>query len=103
MDVNDPTRIEDFQAVADGYVLEQNYPNPFNPETTIEYHITKPGKTSMTIYNVLGEIIEIFDKGFQDIGNYQILFNGRKYPSGIYFYKIKSGDFSEIKSMVLVK
>jgi hypothetical protein len=87
----------------DKMYLEQNYPNPFNPETTIKYYIAKPGKTSITIYNVLGEIIEIFDKGFQDIGIYRIIFNGRNYPSGVYYYKIKSGDFSKIKSMVLIK
>ena len=84
-------------------ILIKNYPNPFNPETTIEYYITNPGKTSITIYNVLGEIIEIIDNGFHDVGNYKIIFNGRKHPSGVYYYKIKSGDLSEIKSMVLIK
>ena len=88
---------------AESYALRQNYPNPFNPETTIEYYIAKPGKTSITIYNVLGEIIELFDEGFQNIGNNHIIFNGGTYPSGVYFYKIKSGDFSNIKSMVLLK
>lgn len=85
------------------FSLKQNYPNPFNPETIIEYYIAKPGKTSITIYNVLGEIIEIFDKGFQDIGIYQIKFNGRKHPSGVYYYKIKSVNFSETRSMLLIK
>ena len=84
-------------------ILSKNYPNPFNPESTIEYYIPKPGKTSITIYNVLDEIIKIFEMGFQDIGNYKIIFNGRKHPSGVYYYKIKSGDLSEIKSMILIK
>ncbi len=83
--------------------LKQNYPNPFNPQTTIEYYISKPGKTSIAIYNVLGEIINMVDEGFQDIGNYKITFSGKNYASGVYYYEIKSGDYSETKSMVLIK
>lgn len=97
------TAIKENKSQDNTFSLKQNYPNPFNPETKIEYYIAKPGITSITIYNVLGEIVDIFDLGFQDIGNYQIIFNGRKHSSGVYFYKIKSGDFSEIKSMLLIK
>lgn len=97
------TKILERDKINSNYILHENYPNPFNPETTIEYFIAKPGKTSITIYNVIGKIIEIFDEGFQNIGNNRIIFNGGKYPSGIYYYKIKSGEFSEIKSMVLLK
>jgi len=86
-----------------GLELEQNYPNPFNPSTTIEYYISKSGKTFVSIYNVLGEIVKIFNEGYQEIGNYNITFNGDNFPSGIYYYQIKSGDYSDTKSMVLIK
>lgn len=97
------TKILERDKIKSNYILHQNYPNPFNPETTIEFFIAKPGNTSIIIYNILGEIVEIFEKGFQNIGKYQLIFNGGKYPSGVYYYKINSGDFSKIKSMVLLK
>jgi hypothetical protein len=97
------TKILERDKIVSNYILHQNYPNPFNPETTIEYFIAEPGKTSIIIFNILGEIIELFDEGFQTIGRHYIIFNGRKYPSGVYYYKIKSGNFSEIRSMVLLK
>jgi len=83
--------------------IKQNYPNPFNPKTTIEYYLTRSAKTSITVYNVLGEIIKVFDEGFQTAGTHEITFNGENYPSGIYYYNIKSGSFSKTKSMVLLK
>jgi hypothetical protein len=97
------TKISERAKIKSDYTLHQNYPNPFNPETTIEYFLSKPGKTSIEIYNVLGEVIELVDEGLQSMGRHYIIFNGREYPSGVYYYKIKSGDFSEIKSMVLLK
>ena len=97
------TKIFERSKIKSNYVLYQNYPNPFNPETKIEYFISEPGKTSIIIFNILGEVIEIYNEGFQTIGNHHIVFNGRKYPSGVYYYKINSGNFSEIKSMVLLK
>lgn len=97
------TEILERDKIKTNYILHQNYPNPFNPETTIEFFIAEPGKTSIIIYNILGEIIEIFDEGFQAVGSHCIIFNGEKYPSGVYYYKIRSGDFSEISSMVLLK
>ncbi len=97
------TKVLEMDKIKSNYTLHQNYPNPFNPVTTIEYYIAEPGKTTITIFNLLGQIIEIIDEGFQNIGKYHIIFNGGKYPSGVYYYKIKSGNFSEIKSMVLLK
>ena len=84
-------------------ILKQNYPNPFNPTTTIEYYIAKPGYIKITIFNVLGETIEIIDEDFRNVGHYKIEFDGKEYPSGIYYYKLEIGEFSEIKSMFLLK
>ena len=87
----------------ESYSLSQNYPNPFNPETKILFSIPKPGLTRLAVYNVLGEeILKLVDE-FKPAGEYEIKFNGEKYSSGVYFYKLTSGDFSETKKMVLIK
>ena len=84
-------------------ILLQNYPNPFNPSTTIEYYISKPEFITLTVYNDLGEIIEVIDQEFKSIGYHKTEFDGKRYPSGIYFYNLNVGEFSETKSMILLK
>lgn len=85
------------------YNLSQNYPNPFNPSTTIDYQIPKSGNVKLIIYNILGQEINILVNEFKQSGSYNIEFNAAYLSSGIYFYKIESGSFSEIKSMILLK
>lgn len=85
------------------FELSQNYPNPFNPITTIEYFVSQPCKISLTIYNVLGKKIKIFNEGFKNIGKYKIHFDGQMYPSGIYYYRLESVKYSDTKSMLLIK
>jgi len=85
------------------YSLSQNYPNPFNPSTQIEYSLKNDGKITINIYNVLGEQVTSLVNGFQTAGNYKVVWNASRFSSGIYFYRIKSGDFNQIKKMVLIK
>jgi hypothetical protein len=94
--------IEDKQ-VAYTYSLEQNYPNPFNPTTTIYYSLEKPGKVSLVIYNALGQKIATLVDGYKNAGTHSITFDARNFASGIYFYHIKSGNFSATRKMVIVK
>jgi hypothetical protein len=90
------------------YALEQNYPNPFNPETTINYSLATKGLVSLTVYNLMGQkVLTLVDKE-QLAGNYVVRWNGLndqnlKVASGIYFYRIKSGDFTKIQKMLLLK
>ena len=87
------------------YKLNQNYPNPFNPSTKISYEIMNPGFISLKIYDLLGrEIAELINET-KEAGRYTIDFNAAKYSlaSGIYFYRIKAGEFVDTKRMVLVK
>ena len=93
------------------YNLFQNYPNPFNPTTTISYTIpeNKPEnhsfqqKTTLKVFNVLGkEVATLVDKN-QSPGCYQVIFNAKELPSGIYFYKITAGDFIQLRKMILLK
>ena len=83
--------------------LHQNYPNPFNPATTIEYELVKPGYVILLIYDINGREIKSIDLGPKFPGNYNFRFNGKGYPSGVYYYKLSSGDFSKTRKMVILK
>jgi len=85
------------------YSLFQNYPNPFNPKTYIKFSIPKRNSVKIVIYNILGMMVEtLIDKRY-DEGDHEVYWNAEKYPSGVYFYKIITADFSETKRMVFVK
>jgi hypothetical protein len=85
------------------YSLQQNYPNPFNPSTKISFSIIEAGIVNLKIYNLMGEEILTLLNDYKDIGTYTIDFNASGLSSGIYFYKIISGNYTEIKKMVLIK
>ena len=97
-------------AVEDGNVtapvefnLAQNYPNPFNPNTTIEYTIAKSGIVKIAIFNTLGQRVKTLVDTHQLSGKHTLTLNGKDLSSGIYFYSIKTGDFSQTKKMILMK
>jgi len=85
------------------YVLEQNYPNPFNPSTTIKFGIPEKNNVVVKIYNSLGSEIATLVNEVRDAGSYEIQFNASNFSSGIYFYKIESGNFIQTKKMLLLK
>jgi len=95
--------VENAPGLPDKYQLSQNYPNPFNPSTTISYSIPKEGNVVLKIYNVLGQEIKTLINQFQSAGNYKISFDASFLTSGIYFYSIRSDNFTQVKKMVLVK
>ena len=85
------------------YRLYENYPNPFNPSTTIKFSMPEAGNVTLTVYNALGKEIKVLFSGIKREGVHEITFNAGNLPSGVYFYRIKAGDFSDIKKMVLLK
>ncbi|MFA7289926.1 MAG: S8 family serine peptidase [Melioribacteraceae bacterium] len=90
------------------YALYQNYPNPFNPTTTIYYSIPKGGNVKLEIYNALGEIINILQDSYQDAGNHTVVWNGKQLngssaSSGIYFYRLLTNEFTQVRKMLLLK
>lgn len=85
------------------YDLSQNFPNPFNPSTVITYSIPVSSNVVINVYNVIGEQIKSLVNGYQEAGSYKVNFDARKLSNGIYFYKIQSGSFVEIKKMMLLK
>jgi len=87
----------------DKYSLSQNYPNPFNPVTKINFSIPKNGFVTIKIYDILGKEVDVLVNKEYSAGVYSIDYDGSKLSSGVYFYKLCSGNFIETKKMMLVK
>lgn len=85
------------------FYLYQNYPNPFNPETTIKFQIAKPGFVQLKIYDLLGNEVANLVDGYKISGVYSINFMVQDLPSGIYFYRLDSNQYSETKKLVILK
>jgi hypothetical protein len=85
------------------YALDQNYPNPFNPVTTIQFSLEKTARTTLEIYNVLGQKVATLVNGELNAGAYRYQWNGSGMASGIYFYRLRSDNFVATKKMLLVK
>ncbi|HZW38954.1 MAG TPA: YCF48-related protein [Ignavibacteriaceae bacterium] len=87
------------------YKLSQNYPNPFNPSTIINYSLPSSGNVSIKVYNIIGKEVATIVNGYQEAGNYIRQFNASEngLSSGVYFYTIKSGSFTDTKKMVILK
>ena len=83
--------------------LGQNFPNPFNPATTISYQIPKDGRVTIKIFDVTGREVTTLVDEFKPSGQYSVRFDASHLSSGIYFYSIKSGDYSAVKKMSLIK
>ena len=89
------------------FILEQNYPNPFNPETKIKYQVPLrkggSGVVMLKIFDITGKEIAILVNQKQNAGTYEVIFDGSNLPSGIYFYQLRVGTYSETKKMLLIK
>ena len=90
-------------SVPDKFRLEQNYPNPFNPSTQLEFGISDLGFVSLRVFNALGKEVAVLVNETLSPGSYKTEFNGANYPSGIYYYKLEAGNFSEVRKMILLK
>lgn len=90
------------------FALEQNYPNPFNPATTISFALPQTGHVSLNVMNILGQTVRELVTEKLSAGVHQVEFdgrdaNGRTLPSGVYFYRLVSGNFSQTRKMLFVK
>ena len=85
------------------YNLKQNYPNPFNPSTNIMYQVKNAGTVKISVFDIQGKEIETLVNEKQSPGTYEVTFDGSKYTSGVYFYKITTGEYSETKKMLMIK
>jgi tetratricopeptide (TPR) repeat protein len=89
--------------VPERYELAVNYPNPFNPTTTIRYAIPQPSVVVLKVYDMLGKDVATLVNEEKPIGYYEVEFDASRLSSGIYFYHLQSGNFHDIKKMLLVK
>jgi len=85
------------------FLLEQNYPNPFNPTTTINFSISNNSYVSLKIFDNTGKEVRTLVNGVKPSGNYQIEFDASTLPSGVYYYKLQSGDFKVTRKLILLR
>ncbi len=86
------------------YALNQNYPNPFNPTTEISFDLRQASHVNLTIYNVLGQKVETLVDEYREAGHYDdVTWDAGSYSSGVYFYRISAGTFTDTKKMLLLK
>jgi aminopeptidase N len=107
-DILEVTEVDNEQSVVYNFDLQQNFPNPFNPSTTIKYSIPKGIKgekqdVRLVVYDLLGHEVVTLVNEQHNSGNYEVTFDATDLVSGIYFYKLQYGNFSESKKMVLIK
>ncbi len=85
------------------FKLSQNYPNPFNPTTKISYALPKSGLVTLRVYDILGKEVATLVNEVKNAGNYTVDFSASNFTSGVYFYKLETNGFSDIKKMMLIK
>ncbi|MBI5402395.1 MAG: T9SS type A sorting domain-containing protein [Ignavibacteriae bacterium] len=99
-----PTGINGNSSIVEGFKLHQNYPNPFNPKTNIRFSVLKPGDVNITVYDISGKTVKTLFNGYKQAGEYEVIFDGEKLSSGVYFYIMTAGNgFRETKIMTLIK
>jgi hypothetical protein len=89
--------------VPKSFNLYQSYPNPSNPSTIISYDLPQKEHVTLVIYDVLGRQVKNLVDNYQEPGKYKVTFNGSNLSSGIYFYRLQAGTFTETKKLVLMK
>ena len=95
--------VHDHGSLLAEFQLHQNYPNPFNPATTIHYELPSAGHVSLRVYDLLGREIRTLVDERQNAGDHLVMFNAGSLPSGVYFYRLKAGDFVATKRLILLK
>ena len=90
-------------AVPTEFALAQNYPNPFNPVTTIHYELPQESFVTLKLYNLLGQTAAVLLNEKKEAGRYKVKWDASMMPSGVYFYKVQAGKFTDIKKMLLIR
>ncbi|MEO8512699.1 MAG: choice-of-anchor V domain-containing protein [Ignavibacteria bacterium] len=106
--VYNPIGIINISTIADKFSISQNYPNPFNPVTTIRFAIpsnvkSQTSNVKLVVFDILGKEVETLVNQQLKPGTYEVEWNGRNYASGIYYYRIQTENFVELKKMIMVK
>jgi predicted CXXCH cytochrome family protein len=99
----DPLDVELEEGMPTVYNLSQNFPNPFNPSTEIKFAIPEAGNVTVVIYDALGNQVARLVNDYLAAGNYNVTWNAKNYASGVYYYRLESKDFVQVKKMILLK
>ena len=102
-EVDNATSITGNNGTINGYNLSQNYPNPFNPTTEINFTIPETGFVELKVYDLTGRLVKTLVSDMKNAGSYNVEFNAEGISSGVYFYKLSTDNFSDIKKMILLK
>ncbi len=107
-DLTTPTSVEDGEVLPFSFALDQNYPNPFNPQTTIRYHVAQDADVKVEVFNIMGQRVRTLVDQKMKQGTYTVVWNGDNnrgeiVSSGIYFVKMSTGFFKQIRKMTLVR
>ncbi len=97
------TFVEDLYTSPQVFALEQNYPNPFNPSTTISFTVPKTVKTTITIYNMLGQKVATLLDEVKQPGSYRVTFDASHVAAGVYIYQMRAGSFVASRKMIVIK
>jgi choice-of-anchor B domain-containing protein len=97
------TGVGGINTTADKFSLEQNYPNPFNPSTTIKYSLPKNTYVTIKVHDIIGRQVAALTDGYETAGEHTINYDASRLPSGVYFYTLKTEEFSDTKKMTLLK
>jgi GH35 family endo-1,4-beta-xylanase len=101
---DNPTGVEEMvSGLPLNYQLEQNFPNPFNPTTSIRYDISKTSQVTLKVFDILGRQVQTLVNTKQVPGQYTVTFNAQYLGSGVYFYRLSAGTFTETKKLMLLK
>jgi hypothetical protein len=93
----------EFTDIPEEVTLSQNYPNPFNPSTTITYTVPEEMRVRLDVYDILGRRVATLVDQSQNAGRYQVQFDMTRYASGVYLYRIVTGESTLVKKMTLIK
>ncbi|MBN2355596.1 T9SS type A sorting domain-containing protein, partial [candidate division KSB1 bacterium] len=96
-------QVEEIRQLPTIYSLNQNYPNPFNPTTTIEFALPQRSEVTLVVYDALGRVVAELANGYLNAGYYEMNFDARNLASGVYFVRLKAGDFVSVKKAMLLK
>jgi len=85
------------------WTLEQNFPNPFNPSTIIRYGLPARAHVILTVFNTIGQQVAVLQNGALDAGYHETIFNADGFASGVYLYRLQAGDFSQVRTLILIR
>lgn len=97
------TKLQNESNIFHGFNLNQNFPNPFNPTTTIEYALPRRERAEVSVFDILGREVAVLENQEKDAGDHKIKFDGSNLSSGVYFYRMRAGNYSNTKKFLLLK